>query len=65
MLSRVGRTLKDLGMRFVNRGERWLWVYPELMEPEDIDCTDLPDDDLERLVWDKQKYTPKSVDSTE
>jgi hypothetical protein len=38
------------GMRFVKRGDRWLWVWPELMRPEDIDCTDMPDDELEKLA---------------
>lgn len=47
------------GMRFVKRGDRWLWVWPELLQPEDIDCTDMTDDELAELS------TPKSVDSTE
>jgi hypothetical protein len=57
-------SLYDEGFRFVIRADgAATWLHPALLRPDDIDCTDMPDDDFASLYL--KINTPKSVDSTE
>jgi hypothetical protein len=38
--------LLEQGFRFVQRGKEFLWV--PILEPGDIDCTDMDDEEFER-----------------
>lgn len=50
-------TLKDKGFRFVYRlgygrefGCDYTWSHPAELQPTDVDCTDMSDDDFQLFV---------------
>lgn len=43
-------TLRDQGFRFVKRGADFKWVHPADVQPRDVDCSDMNDDEFSELV---------------
>jgi hypothetical protein len=46
----LGLTLQDQGYRFVLQDGRYDWAHPAEVGPDAIDCTDMSDDEFERVV---------------
>ena len=38
------------GHRFIRRGSQFMWSHPNLIQPADVDCTDMDDERFEREV---------------
>ena len=38
------------GQHFVRRGAQFLWIFPELMLPSDLDCTFMDDEQFAQAV---------------
>jgi hypothetical protein len=53
------------GNRLIRRGQQFICMQPHLLEPGDLDCTDMDDDEFERAVMEAQLNTPKIVDATQ
>jgi hypothetical protein len=49
--------LKDDGFRFVRRGSSFGWVHPAEVQADDLDCTDMDDDEFENAVREVQATT--------
>lgn len=43
-------TLRDQGFRFVKRGADFKWVHPADVQPSDVDCSDMSDDEFTVFV---------------
>ncbi len=43
-------SLKEAGFRYVERKGEFRWVSPAMLEPGDIDCTDMTDTEFEEHV---------------
>lgn len=47
--------LQDQGYRYIYRHSAHpdcgIWIRPEFIQPGDVDCTDMADDDFEALIY--------------
>lgn len=43
-------SLKDLGFRYVFQNEKFSWLHPANINPNSVDCTDMPDAEFELFV---------------
>lgn len=46
----IDMTLRDQGFRFVKRGADFKWVHPADVQPSDVDCSDMSDDEFAAFV---------------
>lgn len=58
-------TLRDQGYRFVRRGVRFDWVHPAEVQRGDLDCTDMGDDEFERVVQEAPTFGETESDQME
>ena len=49
-----GADLHSAGLRFVLRGDAWMWVHPLEKRCADIDCTDMDDAAFNKFVADQE-----------
>lgn len=50
MGTQTGQTLSAQGYRFIFRDGRYLWAHALEMQPGDVDCSDMSDDEFEQFV---------------
>ena len=43
-------TLRAQGFRFIKRGADFKWIHPAEVQPSDVDCSDMSDDDFAAFV---------------
>lgn len=42
--------LREQGFRFVQRGAEFKWVHPADVQPSDVDCSDMSDEEFAAFV---------------
>lgn len=43
-------TLQEQDFRFIKRGTEYKWCHPAELLTSDLDCTDMSDDEFEKVV---------------